>query len=177
MRHGKLCLFLPLVFLLYAGRIGHAETMYVSDHLYLSLRNAPDPEQSAVDLLPSDTKVDVLETQGKWARVNLEDGRTGWVMKRFLVLDLPKSLIIQQLQRQIENKNIVIERLREEIASLEKEIEGLKSQLTQQNERIELTIKEGDRKRLKGIYTTGIMTLCVGFIIGYLVRSPKRIGF
>lgn len=79
MRYGKLCLFLFLVLLLYTGTIGHAETMYVSDRLYLSLRNAPDPGQLALDLLSSDTRVDVLETKGKWARVRLEDGRTGWV--------------------------------------------------------------------------------------------------
>lgn len=176
MKHRTLYLFAVVVYLLYAKGVGLAETMYVTDRLHLSLRNAPGPEQPALDLLSSETKVDVLETEGKWARVRLEDGRTGWVWKRFLVKDLPKSLIIEQLKRQIENENIITERLREEIASLEKEIESLKGQLTQQNERIELTIKENNRKRLKGIYATGIVTLFAGFIIGYLVRRPKRIG-
>jgi uncharacterized protein YgiM (DUF1202 family) len=177
MIHRTLYFFAVVIYLFYAKGVGLAETMYVTDRLRLSLRNAPGPEQPALDLLSSDTKVDVLETEGKWARVRLEDGRTGWVWKRFLVKDFPKSLIIEQLKRQIENENITTERLRGEITSLEKEIESLKGQLTQQNERIELTIKENNRKRYKGIYATGIVTLFAGFIIGYLVRRPKRIGF
>ncbi|NIU38405.1 SH3 domain-containing protein, partial [Candidatus Bathyarchaeota archaeon] len=43
-------------------------------------------------LLPSDTRVEVLETEGKWAKVTAENGRTGWVMQRYLVKDVPKSV-------------------------------------------------------------------------------------
>jgi len=57
------------------------------------------------------------------------------------------------------------------------EVESLKGQLTQQNESIELTIKENNRKRHKGIHATGIVTLFAGFVIRYLVTRPKRIGF
>ena len=180
MKNIKLYLFLVVVCLLYAKGIGLAETMYVSDRLYLSLRNAPDPEQTALDLLSSDTKVDVLETQGDWAMVMLEDGRTGWVMKRFLVEELPKSLIIEQLQRQIENNNIITERLREENASLKKEIENLKSQIIKQTERIEMVTKENTLGKLTRIYAPIIVTLLTGLNIGclliirYLVRRLKR---
>ena len=98
MKKIKLCLFLVFLCLLYGQGTGLAETMYVTDRLYLSLRNAPDPEQRPLALLPSDTKVDVLETKGDWAKVMLEDGRTGWVMKRYLTKKLHKSSIIEQLE-------------------------------------------------------------------------------
>ena len=49
------------LYLLCGQGTGLAETMYVTDRLYLSLRNAPDPEQRPLALLPSDTKVDVLD--------------------------------------------------------------------------------------------------------------------
>ena len=92
MKRTKLYLFLIVFFVLNTKGVGLAETMYVSDRLYLSLRSIPDPEQPALDLLSSDTKVDVLETQGKWARVRLENGRTGWVWKRYLVRMCPNPL-------------------------------------------------------------------------------------
>jgi uncharacterized protein YgiM (DUF1202 family) len=193
MKHLKLYLFLVFVCVLYGQAKGLAETMYVTDRLYLSLRSTPSPEAPRLTLLPSDTKVDVLEMEGnwantegdglkgegRWARVRLEDGRTGWVMKRFLVKNVPKSLIIEQLQRQIEDKNTVTERLRQEIASRDKEIEIQKNQISQQNERFEMAAKENTSKRQKVLYVTGIVTLAVGFVIGYLVRRPQKatIGF
>ncbi len=179
MKHMKLYLFVVVFCFFHAKGIGLAETMYVSDRLYLSLRSSPDPEQPALELLSSDTRVDVLQTEGKWARVRLEDGRTGWVWKRFLVKDVPKSLIIEQLKRQIENSNVITERLREEIASRDREIEGLENRIRQQGERFELAIKENSSKRLRVLYATGIVTFFVGLILGYLVRRARKpdLGF
>jgi SH3 domain protein len=158
-----------------------AETMYVTDRLYLSLRSAPDPGGPRLTLLPSDTRVDVIETEGNWAKVLLEDGKTGWVLKRYLVTDVPKTTIIEQLRRQIDSKDISVKSLREENASLKAEIEGLKNEIVEQNARIEVTTKENTAKRLKEMIGTGISALLVGLIIGlalgYLARRPKKIRY
>ncbi len=184
-------LFFIVFYLFWWQGDGIAETMYVTDRLYLSLRSAPDLEQPATTVLPSDTKLDVLATEGDWAHVKLEDGKTGWVLKRFLVTNLPKSLIVEELKRQIENKNIILERLQEENASrnrevsdrdmleakqgaLQNRIETLKRRITQQKERLEVTDKEHTVKRLKEVYVTGIVALFLGLITGYLVRRPKK---
>ena len=178
MKHMKLYLFFVVVCLLPGQANGLAETMYVTDRLHLSLRSTPDPGGPFLMLLPSDTKVEVLETEGKWAKVQLENGRTGWVMKRYLVKDLPKSLLIEQLKGQIEDNKMIPERLRKKNASLKKEIDTLKNQIIQQKARLEITTKENTLKRLKEIYVAGIVALLAGLIIGYLVRSlikkPKR---
>jgi hypothetical protein len=112
--------------------------------------------------------------------VRIEDGRTGWVMKRFLVEELPKPLIIEHLKRQIENNNIITERLRGENASLKEEIETLKNQIIKQNKRIEVTTKENTMGRRTEIYAPVIVVLLAGLNIGclliirYLVRRLKR---
>ena len=175
----KLYLFFVVVCLLPGQANGLAETMYVTDRLHLSLRSTPDPGGPFLMLLPSDTKVEVLETEGKWAKVQLENGRTGWVMKRYLVKDLPKSLLIEQLKGQVEDSKIIPERFREEIASRDKEIKSLKDQIIQQRERFEMATRENTSERLKGISVTGIVTLSAGFVIGYLMRRPLKqtIGF
>jgi SH3 domain protein len=178
MKKMTLFLYLTLIFLLYGQGNGLAETMYVTDRLHLSLRKAPGPGQPSLGLLPSDTKVEVLETEGKWAHVNLEDGRTGWVMKRYLVKDLPKSFIIDQLKGQIEESKALPERLRNENASLKKEIDDLRNQVIKQKTHLEVTAKENTLKRLKEIYVTGIVALIAGLVVGYLLRGlvkkPKR---
>jgi len=165
--------------------------MYVTDQLFLSLRSAPDPEQPAMELLRSDTKVDVLRTEGDWADVRLEDGRSGWVMKRFLVEDLPKPLIIEELKGQLKDEDLVLERLRQENASLKKQIADratleakevalkrrtgtLENQIAQQTQRLEMTTRENAQKRLKGISVTAVMALFVGSMIGYLVGRQKK---
>ncbi len=181
-----------VVFCLFWGQgLGLAETVYVTDRLYLSLRSAPDPEQPAMELLPSDTKVEILGIEKEWAQVKLEDGRTGWVMKRYLVSDLPKSLVIEELKSQIESNNALLEKLQEENTSLKREtadrvmqestesalrktIERLKSQIAQQDKRLETATKEETVERLKEVYVTGLVALLVGLVIGYLVRGPKK---
>lgn len=174
----KLYLYLVAICLLWAQGNALAETMYVTDRLHLSLRKSPDIGQPPVGLLPSDTKVEVLETEGNWAKVNLENGGTGWVMKRYLVKDVPKSLIIEQLKGQLEDSKTIPERLRKENASLRKEVDTLRNQIIQQKTRLEITTKEKTLKRLKEIYVTGIVALIAGLIAGYLLRSltkrPKR---
>jgi len=184
-------LFFIVLWLFCGEGHGLAQTMYVTDRLYLSLRSAPDPELPALVLLPSDTKVEVLATEDKWAQVKLEDGRTGWVMKRYLVKDLPKSLVIEELKRQVENRSVILEKLEEENRSikkglsdrtiegakedaLKKRIETLKAQITRQKKNIELSTREKTVERLKEVYVTGIVALFVGLVIGYLVRKPPK---
>jgi SH3 domain protein len=153
---------------------GLAETMYVTDRLYLSLRKGPGLGEPSMGLLESDTKVDVLETEGNWARVTAENGRTGWVMKRYLVKDLPKSLIIDQLEEQIEKKDEVPEMLKKENASLKQKIKGLEDEIIEKTKHLETTGKESTLKRLKEIYATGILAFVGGIVIGWLVRRPKK---
>ena len=178
MKNVKLYLYLIVICFICVQGSGLAETMYVTDRLHLSLRKAPNAGEPALRVLPSDTMVDVLETEGNWAKVKAEGGGTGWVMKKYLVKDLPKFLVIEQLKGQIEESKAIPERLQKENDSLKREIDTLRNQLIQQQARLEITTKENTWKRIKEIYVAGIVALVAGLIIGYLVRSlvkrPKR---
>jgi len=165
--------------------------MYVTDRLYLSLRITPDPDQPAIELLPSDTKIEVLRTAEDWAEVKLEDGGLGWVLKRFLVEDMPKSLTIEALKRQLEDKDAVLKKLEKEIATLKrqieeqatleakeaalrKKIEVLEDQIAAQTKSFETTAKEHARKMLEGVSFSGIAALVVGITLGYLLGRRKK---
>ncbi|NIM45292.1 MAG: TIGR04211 family SH3 domain-containing protein [Nitrososphaeria archaeon] len=165
--------------------------MYVTDRLYLSFRNSPDPDSPAIMLLPSGTKVEVLQTEGKWAEVMLGEGKTGWVMKRFLVKKLERSLLIEKLEEQLKAKAVTLEGLQVENASLKeeisdlateattratmkKEIEELRSRITQQNESLEKARDKYRSQNRKTIYGVGFSALLIGLTVGYLVRRPNR---
>jgi hypothetical protein len=153
---------------------GIAETMYVTDRLYLSLRKGPGLGEPSLSVLVSDTKVEVVETERDWARVKLEDGRTGWVMRKFLVADLPKPIIIEQLKEELNKKDMIPEKLQKENASLKGKIQALENEIMEKNRRLEMTGKQSTLKRLKELYATGILALVGGIVIGYLVRRPKK---
>lgn len=133
----KRYLFFVVLCCLWGRGTGLAETMYVTDRLYLSLRNAPDLEQPSLAVVPSNTKVEVLETEDNWARVTLDDGRTGWVLKKYLVRDLPKSLIIEQLQGQIKKDSLTIEDLGRQIKDMSLTIKQLQGQVKSKSLHIE----------------------------------------
>jgi len=102
-----------------------AETMYVTDQLYLALREQPDLELPSIAVLSSDTEVEILERSNDWVRVSLADGRTGWVMEKYLVEDVPKSRRIETLQKKIETQSETIEGLNKQIKEMSLEIEDL----------------------------------------------------
>lgn len=182
--------FLVLLFFCDRG-VGLAESMYVTDRLFLALRDAPDLEEPSLMLLPSTTEVEVLQTEGRWAEVMLENGRTGWVLRRYLVKDLYGSQIIEELKGQLKDKDLILERLQEENASLKeefsdlqgekaktaamkREIEDLKNRIIHQNQSLEKAKEQYRSENRKILYGTGFLALVAGLIAGYLVRRPSK---
>jgi SH3 domain protein len=122
-------LLVVMFFLLWGQASLRADTMYVTDRLYLSLRSTPDSEGPSLAVLCSDNQVEVLETEGDWVRVSVKNGQTGWVMKKYLVKDLPRSLFIEELEGQIKNQSATIEDLRGQMSDMSLTIKGLEEKL------------------------------------------------
>ena len=60
--------------------------------------------RSIMKRLKSDTPVSVLEEQGGYYKVELESKETGWVDKRFISFETPKTITIETLKQ--ENKTL-----------------------------------------------------------------------
>lgn len=78
-----------------------AETRYVSDTLIVSLREGQDEESPSIGYIKSDTPVEVIEENDEFVLVRTPEDLTGWIKKRFLVSETPKSLIIEQQKQRI----------------------------------------------------------------------------
>jgi SH3 domain protein len=59
--------------------------LYVSDTtLEANLRSGTSQENRIIGMLKPGTQVSVVLEEDGWAKVTLEDGRTGWILRRYL---------------------------------------------------------------------------------------------
>lgn len=80
-----------------------AETRYVSDMLIISLREGQDDESPSIGYIKSDTPVEVIEENDDFVLVKTPEDLTGWVKKRFLVSEKPKTLVIEEQRQRIQD--------------------------------------------------------------------------
>ncbi len=86
-----ICLFPSLVW---------AKTGYVSDKLILNFRQGPDNASDIIKTLKSDTPVIILEEKNEFYKIELQSKETGWVEKNFIIFEMPKTIIIDQLKKE-----------------------------------------------------------------------------
>ena len=86
-----LCLFPSLIW---------AKTGYVSDRLILNFRQGPDTASDVIKTLKSDTPVIILEEKNEFYKIELQSNETGWVEKNYIIFEMPKTLIIDQLKKE-----------------------------------------------------------------------------
>lgn len=85
-----------------------AETGYVSDMLILSLKDGPGRQFNTIKTLRSNTPLEIIETTDRFLKVQTGEGDVGWVESQYITKELPKVLIIEQLNKriaQLEGKN------------------------------------------------------------------------
>ena len=78
-----------------------AETAYVTDSLRLGLHAAPDTSDRPFENLVSGMAVEVLERNPNYARVQLADGREGWVKATYLVALKPAAARVAELETEM----------------------------------------------------------------------------
>ena len=78
-----------------------AEIQYVSDLLIISLKESQDPDAPVIGYLRSAAALEILDETEEMMLVRTEDGKQGWVRKKFIVKDKPKALIIGELEEKI----------------------------------------------------------------------------
>ncbi|MBF0572379.1 MAG: TIGR04211 family SH3 domain-containing protein [Desulfamplus sp.] len=79
-----------------------AEIGYVSDMLILSLKEGPGRQYNTIKTLRSNMQVEIVETSDRFLKVKTEEGDIGWVESQYITKELPKALIIEQLNKRIE---------------------------------------------------------------------------
>lgn len=117
--------------------VAQAQTAYVSDVLYITMRTGQGDSFRILKTLKTSTKMEILEKSEdeKYARVRTEDGEEGWVQFRFLITERTNELKFEAAQAKLE-------RLQQENAQLKEKYNKTRSELkSTEKERKELDSK------------------------------------
>jgi len=118
-----------------------AETRYVTDEFKINVRSGPNVEYRILSMIPSKEKVELLETQENWSRIQLSDGTEGWVLSQYLVDRTPASILLETYKRENHSLKDTLGSIREEnrllkekSSNLEKELQENKTALAKTQE-------------------------------------------
>jgi hypothetical protein len=92
------------------------ESLYVIEHLVVSVNAAADGSGERVGQIQSGDKVEVLERQGDQARVRISSGNEGWVRTSYLSQSPP-------MRDQLKARTDELEKVRQEKSKLESELQ------------------------------------------------------
>lgn len=131
----KVC-FLLLIFLFLAAA-AQAKSLYVSDQFQITLRTGPSQENKIIAMLPTGTKLEVLQELPEWLQVRTPDGKQGWVLKHFTMQRLPREQEINQLQTRLQKIQQQAGSSQEQNIRLEKEKQKLQAELKELQDRLQ----------------------------------------
>lgn len=72
---------------------------YVTDEHEFTLRTGPDTTHKIIQMLPTGSRLELLEDGDEWVRVRTDKDREGWVAKRFVMQEMPKVMVLDQLRK------------------------------------------------------------------------------
>ncbi|MFW5899768.1 MAG: TIGR04211 family SH3 domain-containing protein [Desulfovermiculus sp.] len=186
MRFVIVFLFLSTIF--FPVNHAFAQTMYVTDSLEITLRAGPDTTRKIVKMLPSGSPLQILDQTRSWYRVRTQEGQSGWVLKRYVMQEIPKKMLIDDLQEKIDTLEQSSTQAQSTIEELRAENQELSSDLKQTKEKLANvsgdhealrakvhTLRSGHELRwfLAGAGVIGISAL-IGFIFGrFRSRQPS----
>jgi len=79
-----------------------AETRYISDQLTINIKDKLQQPYTVVAKVRSNEAVNVLEETDDYARIQTADGQIGWIARQYLSTTVPKTVVIERLQKEID---------------------------------------------------------------------------
>ena len=107
-----------------------AETLYVKDVLYISMREGPGNQYKQVKTLKSGSALNKLEVSDdeKYIKVSTQEGLEGWIQSQYLV-DAPiASLLLERAESRIEKLQKKSSQLSTELKETKKTLRSVSSE-------------------------------------------------
>jgi SH3 domain protein len=155
-----------------------AKTFYISDTaLKANVRTGSGFERRIIAMLPPGTQVTLIREEGGWAEVALEDGRRGWLLKRYLS-DRPAWRVTaqklaaenQRLQQQVSSLSQNHKNLLQEKIKLEADL-GYESQKVRELQKTNDTMKTSYNLRW---FLGGAGVVLTGWMLGFWMGRMRR---
>lgn len=122
-------MLLSLIILIAWGTPVFSTTMYTSDITEISVRQGQDTSYPVIKTLKSNEPVTVLESSHGWTKIQLPDGKEGWLISSYLTDKKPGAAAPSEALKNMEQIQLQLTAAEEEKERLKKEIGSLKSEL------------------------------------------------
>lgn len=93
---------LSLLIVLLAGTAIAAEVKFVRPDLDIPVRRGRSEQYKIIKFVKDGNQVDFLEENGNWAKVRLQGGTEGWMLKRYLSDEKPPAEQVRELREENE---------------------------------------------------------------------------
>jgi len=106
---------------------------WVTDEFEITMRNGKGNRQAILRMLPSGTKIQVLERDDEegYSRVRTRSGAEGWVLNRYLLRSPPARITLPDVQAQLAKSEAERKKLARELRDVASQGAALKQQLGQ----------------------------------------------
>ncbi len=118
-----------------------AQTGWVSDMLLLTFRQGPGNNYTVIKTLKSNTQVSILGEENGFYNVKLQSEEQGWVDKKFIIFDQPKTIVISQLEQENKKFTQKIDSLEAINEDWQNKFTILESELSQKSGEFESSLK------------------------------------
>ena len=131
-------LFLICILAAYAmSSSAQAKTVYISDTMQITMRTGPTTENKIIAMLKTGQPVEIIEEGQDWSRIQIANGKEGWVLTRFLSSEKPKTMLLESLEKRHAELLTQFELLSEENRTLKSDIQKQSSELLQAREALD----------------------------------------
>jgi len=135
-----ICLVLSLFII--TAPAARAATLYVKPSSEITMRRGQGTDFKVIAVIKNGTPVELLSSVDDWAKVQLESGKQGWVLKRFLSPDPPLGEQVQQLQREKEVLSQTAQSLKRRADALVSERDEIEARLTDEKDQVEKQLND-----------------------------------
>lgn len=106
---------------------------WVTDSFEVTLRSGKSTKQSIVRMLPSGTRVELLETDADtgYSRVRTAGGAEGWILSRYLLAKPPARVTLPEVQQRLERLDAQRRETGQTNSDLQRERDELQARIAQ----------------------------------------------
>lgn len=126
LRFDQTSIFLALLLSSYSLSL-FAETRYVTDELQLSMYEEINSQGKMIKRLNSGTELELLETQGLYAKVRTQEGLEGWTKAGFLISEKPARAQLLEANQKLDTLESQLEESRNALATAQTDLKNSQS--------------------------------------------------
>jgi len=138
----KKILFLACSLIVLEIAYAYAQTVYVTDEFEITMRTGPSIENKIIAMLPTGTKLQVIEEKGDWILAKGPNDEEGWIFKRYASAEIPKKIILEQLRNKYQEAAKQLETEKEKALTFEMKNKELGSALHTSQKQFEKVNKD-----------------------------------